>query len=222
MTRIPNTHPRIRQPATSRRAIEHIASSPPKLTFSAAVELDGDLLIHVLAQIQDVLLLRPLLLLMLLLPSRTTSTASSPSTATTATTSAPSSMRSSVLGHGRVASKDGNKKKVGLRWGKLTKDARGPEAAMRKFEWGCVCVCAAFRWVKNRKRMQKIGPPRDGWMEGCFSVWRCLRRVRVSLSRASALLGSGRICQRCRRAARVALDVCVLGRRLRFVKNGCC
>lgn len=73
-----------------------------ELTLSAAIEFDSDLLVHVFAQIEDVLLLRPLLLLM----ATGTTTASASSTATSSTTSAPSSLRSSiVVGHGRVASK---------------------------------------------------------------------------------------------------------------------
>ena len=71
------------------------------LTLSPAAELDGDLLVHVLAQIQDVLFLRPL---SLLLPRRISTLCASSSTTSSAamvaaTTTASSPSECAALRH---------------------------------------------------------------------------------------------------------------------------
>ena len=55
-------------------------SQSMKLTLAPAAELDGDLLVHVLAQVQDVLFLRPLCLL---LPRRISALCASSSSSST-------------------------------------------------------------------------------------------------------------------------------------------
>lgn len=66
-------------------------------TFSAAVELDRDLLVHVLAQVEDVFLLGPVVLLTVARRSSTATSGSAPSSPVAASASSSSSSSASEL-----------------------------------------------------------------------------------------------------------------------------
>ena len=71
-------------------------------TFSAAVELDGDLLVHVLAQVEDVFLLGPVVLLTVARCCSTATSASAPSSPVAASASSSSTPELTAVRHGFV------------------------------------------------------------------------------------------------------------------------
>ena len=72
------------------------ANSRAEATFSAAVELDRDLLVHVLAQVEDIFLLGPVMLLTVARRSSTATSGSAPSSSVAASASSSSSPASEL------------------------------------------------------------------------------------------------------------------------------